>query len=204
MPAPAALPFRILGPLGARRLADMPVGDRRHPGRSVPQTEAMHSMDLEAMVERTWAADDRSRRSRSRRARGGLDRPLPAAVRSPEERNTSAIRGVLVRFHTNRRRDVRSRPDHRPGTDPQAQESCVHEVPRRLWTHPLSIVEDIPWRCRRLVIGTGADGALPVMQEVEEEAHRRKVDLLIAPTAEAIKVLSESKRGTNAVLHVTC
>ena len=28
---------------------------------------------------------------------------------------------------------------------------------------PLSAGEDIPWRCRRLVIGTGADGALPVM-----------------------------------------
>jgi len=26
---------------------------------------------------------------------------------------------------------------------------------------PLSVAEDIPWRCRRLVIGTGADGALP-------------------------------------------
>jgi hypothetical protein len=69
---------------------------------------------------------------------------------------------------------------------------------------PLSVVEDIPWRCRRLVIGTGADGALPVMQEVEEEARRRKVDLLIAPTAEAIKVLSKSTKGANAVLHVTC
>ena len=31
---------------------------------------------------------------------------------------------------------------------------------------PLSIDEDIPWRCRRLVIGTGADGALPVMRQV--------------------------------------
>ncbi len=31
---------------------------------------------------------------------------------------------------------------------------------------PLSIAEGIPWRCRRLVIGTGADGALPVMQQV--------------------------------------
>ena len=27
---------------------------------------------------------------------------------------------------------------------------------------PLSAEEDIPWRCRRLVIGTGADGALPL------------------------------------------
>jgi hypothetical protein len=42
------------------------------------------------------------------------------------------------------------------------------------------------------------------MQEVEEEANRRKVDLLIAPTPEAIAVLDEGTKGTNAVLHVTC
>jgi hypothetical protein len=42
------------------------------------------------------------------------------------------------------------------------------------------------------------------MKEVEKEAHRRKVDLLVMPTAEAIGVLSESTKGTNAVLHVTC
>ena len=27
---------------------------------------------------------------------------------------------------------------------------------------PLSIAEDMPWHCRRLVIGTGADGVLPL------------------------------------------
>ena len=37
---------------------------------------------------------------------------------------------------------------------------------------PLSIEEEIPWKCRRLVIGTGT-GALPVMEEVNREAHRR-------------------------------
>ena len=37
---------------------------------------------------------------------------------------------------------------------------------------PLSAAEDIPWRCRRLVIGTGAAGALPVMKEVHEQAAR--------------------------------
>jgi hypothetical protein len=58
---------------------------------------------------------------------------------------------------------------------------------------PLSAAEDIPWRCRRLVIGTGADGALPVMQQVRDEARRRKIDLVILPTAEAI-----------AILHLTC
>ena len=35
---------------------------------------------------------------------------------------------------------------------------------------PLSVEEDIPWDCRQLVVGTGADGALPVMDEVKAEA----------------------------------
>ena len=42
---------------------------------------------------------------------------------------------------------------------------------------PLSVEEAIPWRCRRLVIGTGT-GALPVMEEVKDEARRRKIKLL--------------------------
>jgi hypothetical protein len=69
---------------------------------------------------------------------------------------------------------------------------------------PLSAAEDIPWRCRRLVIGTGADGALPVLQEVRDEARRRKVDLVVLPTAEAIGVLTGAALDTNAILHLTC
>jgi hypothetical protein len=69
---------------------------------------------------------------------------------------------------------------------------------------PLSAAEDIPWRCRRLVIGTGADGALPVLQEVRDEARRRKVDLVVLPTAEAIGVLTGAAAHTNAILHLTC
>jgi hypothetical protein len=46
---------------------------------------------------------------------------------------------------------------------------------------PLSLEEDIPWKCQRLVIGTGT-GALPVMDEVKREAHRRKIKLDILPT----------------------
>ena len=69
---------------------------------------------------------------------------------------------------------------------------------------PLSTAEDIPWRCRRLVIGTGADGALPVMEQVREVARRRKVDLVVLPTTEAIGVLAETIEDTNAVLHLTC
>lgn len=69
---------------------------------------------------------------------------------------------------------------------------------------PLSAAEDIPWRCRLLVIGTGADGGLPVMEQVREEADRRGVDLAILPTAEAIGVLAEAAPDTNAILHLTC
>jgi hypothetical protein len=69
---------------------------------------------------------------------------------------------------------------------------------------PLSVAEDIPWRCRRLVIGTGADGALPVLQQVRDEARRRKVDLVVLPTAEAIGMLAGAAADTNAILHLTC
>jgi hypothetical protein len=69
---------------------------------------------------------------------------------------------------------------------------------------PLSAAEDIPWRCRRLVIGTGADGALPVMDEVREQARRRHVELVILPTARALGVLAQATKDTNAILHVTC
>jgi len=68
---------------------------------------------------------------------------------------------------------------------------------------PLSVEENIPWKCRRLVIGTGG-GALPVMEEVKAEARRREVELTIVPTTEAIKTLQQSPADTNAVLHVTC
>jgi len=69
---------------------------------------------------------------------------------------------------------------------------------------PLSLEENIPWRCRRLVVGTGT-GALPVMKEVKREAARRKIELLILPTARAIEVLEQKpEEDTNAVLHVTC
>jgi hypothetical protein len=68
---------------------------------------------------------------------------------------------------------------------------------------PLSIEEEIPWKCRRLVVGTGT-GALPVMEEVKREARRRKIELLILPTEEAVKELNKSVDRSNAVLHVTC
>ena len=69
---------------------------------------------------------------------------------------------------------------------------------------PISVEEKIPWKCQRLVIGTGRNGSLPVMDEVRREAHRRKIDLVILLTEEAIESLAGMPEGTNAILHVTC
>ncbi len=68
---------------------------------------------------------------------------------------------------------------------------------------PVSLDEKIPWRCKRLVIGTGG-GNLPVMDQVKREARKRKVELVILPTAKAILVLRRRREGTSAILHVTC
>ena len=69
---------------------------------------------------------------------------------------------------------------------------------------PLSVEEDIPWKCKQLIIGTGAYGRLPVMEEVKREAQRRRVELLVLQTAAAIEMLGQDPEDTNAILHVTC
>jgi hypothetical protein len=69
---------------------------------------------------------------------------------------------------------------------------------------PLSPEEDLPWSCRRLVVGTGASGALPIMDEVLREAERRGVEVVTLPTERALDLLRDEPARTNAVLHVTC
>ena len=43
-----------------------------------------------------------------------------------------------------------------------------------------------------------------MLQQVRDEARRRKVDLVVLPTAQAIGVLTKTKADTNAILHLTC
>lgn len=69
---------------------------------------------------------------------------------------------------------------------------------------PLSVEEKSPWKCQRLVIGTGAQGGLLLMWEVEREADRRGVELVTVPTQEAITILNHGRKKTNAIIHVTC
>lgn len=84
-----------------------------------------------------------------------------------------------------------------------------HKKPSKDFTEefghtPLSIKEEIPWNCRRLIIGTGAYGRLPVMDEIKREAVHRHIDLVVVPTSTAIEEFNQTDPGTNAILHVTC
>jgi hypothetical protein len=70
---------------------------------------------------------------------------------------------------------------------------------------PLSVGEEIPWGGKRLIVGTGAHGALPVMDEVRQEAKRRGIEVIAVPTVEACQLLEEVKKGqAYAILHCTC
>jgi hypothetical protein len=72
---------------------------------------------------------------------------------------------------------------------------------------PLTAAERIPWgpAGSRLIVGTGADGALPIGPDVRDEARSRGVELTALPTSEACRLLAElPDREVRAVLHVTC
>ncbi|RLC31096.1 hypothetical protein DRH13_03490 [Candidatus Woesebacteria bacterium] len=67
---------------------------------------------------------------------------------------------------------------------------------------PLSILENIPWDCKKLIIGTGHSYALPVMNEVKEKAKKKGVELVLKSTPDAILYINE--KNTNLILHLAC
>ncbi len=70
---------------------------------------------------------------------------------------------------------------------------------------PLSADEELPWGGDQLIIGTGANGSLPVMPEVLDEARRRGIDLTAVPTEHACRLIASLEQAeVHAVLHVTC
>jgi hypothetical protein len=77
---------------------------------------------------------------------------------------------------------------------------------RDLFGHtPLSAAETLPWGGRTLIVGTGADGRLPIAQDVHAEAERRGVKIAALPTEEACRLLADMRsEDVFAVLHVTC
>ena len=70
---------------------------------------------------------------------------------------------------------------------------------------PLSVDESIPWGGSRLIVGTGAQGALPIMDEVREAAMRRQIEIVALPTSDACRLMADlDPDEVYAVLHVTC
>jgi hypothetical protein len=70
---------------------------------------------------------------------------------------------------------------------------------------PLSVEERIPWGGSRLIVGTGASGSLPIMPAVRAEAARRGIEILAAPTREALRLLRDvDAEDVYAIVHVTC
>jgi hypothetical protein len=70
---------------------------------------------------------------------------------------------------------------------------------------PLTARERIPWSAPTLVVGTGANGQLPITPDLYKEADRRHVEVIARPTAEACGLLQEGDPGEVAgVLHVRC
>ena len=70
---------------------------------------------------------------------------------------------------------------------------------------PLSVHERIPWGGSRLIVGTGASGSLPIMPAVRQEAERRGIELVAAPTKEALRLLRDvDAKDVYAIVHVTC
>lgn len=69
----------------------------------------------------------------------------------------------------------------------------------------LTGAEDIPWGGRLLIVGTGADGALPITPDVHAEADRRGIRIEALPTRDACRLLAKlDATEVYAVLHVTC
>jgi hypothetical protein len=70
---------------------------------------------------------------------------------------------------------------------------------------PLTAAEEIPWGGKRLIVGTGAKGQLPISPDVREEAARRGIAIEALPTRDACRLLADLEPAdVYAILHITC
>ena len=70
---------------------------------------------------------------------------------------------------------------------------------------PLTPKENIPWNCEVLLVGTGMNGALPIVFEMDRESRKHKVRIKVLRTPQAVKFLNDADLDkVNAVLHITC
>jgi hypothetical protein len=70
---------------------------------------------------------------------------------------------------------------------------------------PLTADEAIPWSAPLLIVGTGANGRLPITRDFYREASDRGVEVVARPTTEACDLLAAADpKSVAAILHVTC
>jgi hypothetical protein len=70
---------------------------------------------------------------------------------------------------------------------------------------PLTAAEEIPWGGKRLIVGTGARGQLPIAPDLREEARQRGIVIEALPTIDACRLLADlDPADVYAILHVTC
>jgi hypothetical protein len=70
---------------------------------------------------------------------------------------------------------------------------------------PLTSDEAIPWSAPLLIVGTGANGQLPITKDFYREASDRGVEVVARPTTEACDLLAAADpKSVAAILHVTC
>ncbi len=68
---------------------------------------------------------------------------------------------------------------------------------------PLSVAEGIPSGGGRRIVGTGAEGGLPIGPEVYGEAPRGGINILALPAGEACRLTTLRPAAVDALLHVT-
>ena len=81
--------------------------------------------------------------------------------------------------------------------------SKVHRA--RFGHTPLSAEEAIRWHGKRLFVGTGMYGKLPILPELYAAAEEKGIEVVARPTPELCGILQDLKpKNVNAILHVTC
>lgn len=79
------------------------------------------------------------------------------------------------------------------------------ELRERCGHTPLTTAEKLPWDGKRLIVGTGLSGAMPVAADIYVKAENIGVEIVAAPLAEALVLLDEVERSQAfAVLHIGC
>ncbi len=77
---------------------------------------------------------------------------------------------------------------------------------KHLYGHtPLTVEENIPWKCKTLIIAKGFYDALPVTDEIFKQAEKLNVQIKAINTKNLPAILNKSPTlETNFIIHLTC